>query len=58
MYKLKAGLVAPASKLNGFTMSSGNMVILLPGMYTVDNRDKTIASSVVSGSTDKLGAAI
>ena len=58
IYKLKAGLVSPASKLNGLTTSSGSMVILLPGIYTVESLDSTIASKALSIGTPSAGAAI
>ena len=58
IYKLNAGLISPASKLKGLTTASGNMVILLPGIYTVDKRDSTIASNAESTGTPKLGAAM
>ena len=55
---LKAGRNWPTSKLKAWPQLSGNMVILLPGKYTVDKRWNTTFSMGLLASITALGAAM
>ena len=57
-YNDNAGRVCPAPKVYTCTSSSGSMVILSPGIYTVDIRPRASTSSASSRVIPNAGAAI
>ena len=57
-YSDTAGTGVPAASVNAATASSGSIVILRPGMYTVDSRARAAASSGDPRGIASAGAAM
>ncbi len=58
MYSESAGTAAPAFNVKAATASSGSIVNLRPGMYTVDSRSRAIASSALPRGMASAGQAM
>ena len=57
-YRLTAGQSRPAVRVKACTTSSGSIVSLPPGMYTVDMRSRATRSTASSGASASAGAAM